>query len=124
MRLKRRHEGKEAQAGRCRKWRRGVVQVFRRPTASPGAVGVVGPLQLDVLTRRLAAEYGLPVEFDQSEFQLHAGSRQRTGRSSRNSPRRNRAGIADDLDGDLVYLAAASSIWTHAEARPGIVFTM
>jgi len=36
----------------------------------------------------------------------------------------NRAGIADDLDGDLVYLAAASSIWTTTRERaPAIVFT-
>ena len=33
-------------------------------------VGVVGPLQLDVLKARLDAEYSLPVDFEISEFQL------------------------------------------------------
>ena len=42
----------------------GVVQVFRPSDGSPALIGVVGPLQLDVLRDRLATEYGLPVEFD------------------------------------------------------------
>src|SRR6201990_3078240 len=45
----------------------GVVQVFRPRDGAPAIVGVVGPLQLDVLKVRLAAEYRLPVEFDLCE---------------------------------------------------------
>jgi peptide chain release factor 3 len=37
----------------------GVVQVFRPTDGSPALVGVVGPLQLDVLRVRLKDEYGL-----------------------------------------------------------------
>src|SRR5206468_6271817 len=48
----------------------GVVQVFRPRDGAPALVGVVGPLQLDVLKARLEAEYALPVEFEVSEFQL------------------------------------------------------
>ncbi|MGE5600551.1 MAG: peptide chain release factor 3, partial [Pseudomonadota bacterium] len=48
----------------------GVVQVFRPLDGAPALVGVVGPLQLDVLKARLDAEYSLPVEFEVSEFQL------------------------------------------------------
>ena len=48
----------------------GVVQVFRPHDGSPAMIGVVGPLQLDVLKVRLAEEYGLPVDFDVSEFEL------------------------------------------------------
>ena len=48
----------------------GVVQVFRPRDGAPALVGVVGPLQLDVLKARLDAEYSLPVEFEVSEFQL------------------------------------------------------
>ena len=48
----------------------GVVQVFRPTDGSPALVGVVGPLQLDVLRARLADEYGLEVDWDMSEFQL------------------------------------------------------
>ena len=42
----------------------GVVQVFRPRDGAPALVGVVGPLQLDVLKARLDAEYALPVEFE------------------------------------------------------------
>ena len=48
----------------------GVVQVFRPRDGAPALVGVVGPLQLDVLKARLDAEYSLPVEFETPEFQL------------------------------------------------------
>ena len=40
----------------------GVVQVFRPQDGSPALVGVVGPLQLDVLQVRLKDEYGLEVD--------------------------------------------------------------
>src|SRR6266498_3076288 len=48
----------------------GVVQVFRPLDGSPALVGVVGPLQLDVLKDRLGGEYGLDVGFEPCEFQL------------------------------------------------------
>src|SRR4249920_3068527 len=48
----------------------GVVQVFRPIDGSPALVGVVGPLQLDVLRARLADEYGLQVDWEATEFQL------------------------------------------------------
>ena len=48
----------------------GVVQVFRPQDGSPALVGVVGPLQLDVLRVRLKDEYGLEVLWDTAEFGL------------------------------------------------------
>ena len=48
----------------------GVVQVFRPQDGSPALVGVVGPLQLDVLRVRLKDEYGLEVMWDTAEFAL------------------------------------------------------
>ncbi len=60
----------------------GVVQVFRPRDGAPALVGVVGPLQLDVLKARLDAEYSLPVEFEVSEFSWRAGFRPTTARSS------------------------------------------
>ena len=48
----------------------GVVQVFRPHDGSPALVGVVGPLQLDVLRVRLKDEYGLEVMWDTAEFAL------------------------------------------------------
>src|SRR6185312_15272503 len=48
----------------------GVVQVFLPHDGAAAVVGVVGALQLDVLTERLNAEYGLPVSFEQSRFEI------------------------------------------------------
>ncbi|MPZ57550.1 MAG: peptide chain release factor 3 [Rhizobiales bacterium] len=82
----------------------GVVQVFRPRDGSPALIGVVGPLQLDVLKERLKAEYGLEVGFDASEFQLPrwiSGERKDIDAFVA----ANGSGIAEDLDGDLVFLA-------------------
>ena len=46
----------------------GVVQVFRPLDGAPALVGVVGPLQLDVLKVRLDDEYGLEIGFETPEF--------------------------------------------------------
>ncbi len=47
----------------------GVAQVFRPNIGSDWLVGVVGPLQLDVLSSRLGAEYGVPVTFEDAGYQ-------------------------------------------------------
>ncbi|MGA8949239.1 MAG: peptide chain release factor 3, partial [Xanthobacteraceae bacterium] len=41
----------------------GVAQVFRPVDGSPALVGVVGPLQLDVLKARLGDEYGIEMDW-------------------------------------------------------------
>ena len=46
------------------------MQVFLPHDGAAAIVGVVGALQLDVLTERLNAEYGLPVSFEQSRFEI------------------------------------------------------
>src|SRR5437660_3323478 len=102
----------------------GVVQVFRPTDGSPALIGVVGPLQLDVLRDRLSTEYGLPVEFDQSEFQLARWIAAADRKKLEDFAEANRAGIADDLDGDLVYLARSQFYLDYTRERaPGIVFT-
>ena len=102
----------------------GVVQVFRPTDGSPALVGVVGPLQLDVLRVRLSDEYGLEVNWDTSEFQL---ARWITAEDRKGLDRfvaAHRAAIAEDLDGDLVFLArnAFNLDYTSRES-PSIVFT-
>jgi peptide chain release factor 3 len=101
----------------------GVVQVFRPVDGSPALIGVVGPLQLDVLRDRLATEYGLPVEFDQSEFQLARWIRGADRKTLDGFAEANRSGIAEDLDGDLVYLARSQFYLDYTRERaPGIAF--
>ncbi len=102
----------------------GVVQVFRPTDGSPALIGVVGPLQLDVLRDRLAAEYGLPVEFDTSEFQLARWISAADRKPLDEFMEANRSGIAEDLDGDPVYLARSQFYLDYTRERaPGILFT-
>ncbi|MBV9561095.1 MAG: peptide chain release factor 3 [Bradyrhizobium sp.] len=83
----------------------GVVQVFRPRDGAPALVGVVGPLQLDVLKARLDAEYSLPVEFEVSEFQLARWVSSEDRKKLETFITANASSIADDVDGDPVYLA-------------------
>jgi peptide chain release factor 3 len=101
----------------------GVVQVFRPRDGAPAIVGVVGPLQLDVLKVRLDAEYGLPVEFDTCEFELARWISAEERKTLDEFVAANGASIADDLDGDLVYLARNAFYLDYtAQRAPGMRF--
>ncbi|WEK15949.1 MAG: hypothetical protein P0Y54_10735 [Candidatus Ochrobactrum gambitense] len=57
-------KAKKLQAKRCSRWPKKASCSFSSPDdGSPAIVGVVGALQLDVLTERLKVEYSLPVGF-------------------------------------------------------------
>ena len=102
----------------------GVVQVFRPLDGSPALVGVVGPLQLDVLKVRLKDEYGLPVDFEQSEFQMARWIGADERKKLDDFVSGNNSSIAEDLDGDVVYLAKNQFYLDYTRERaPGIVFT-
>src|SRR3954447_8151281 len=102
----------------------GVVQVFRPRDGAPALVGVVGPLQLDVLKARLEVQYALPVDFEVSEFQLARWI-------SADDPKKlaafiaaNGSGVADDVDGDPVYLAKNEFYLGYTKERAaGITFS-
>ncbi|MFZ3350272.1 MAG: peptide chain release factor 3 [Xanthobacteraceae bacterium] len=83
----------------------GVAQVFRPADGSALMVGVVGPLQLDVLKARLAAEYGLQIDWATPEFQfarwISADNRKIVDRFVASYP----SSIAEDADGDPVFMA-------------------
>jgi peptide chain release factor 3 len=83
----------------------GVAQVFRPTDGSALLVGVVGPLQLDVLKARLFAEYALEIDWSTPEFQfarwIAADDRKMIDRFATSYP----SAIAEDFDGDLVFLA-------------------
>jgi peptide chain release factor 3 len=101
----------------------GVVQVFRPLDGAPALVGVVGPLQLDVLKTRLADEYGLAIGFEQPEFQL---ARWISGdpKKLEDFVQANYSSCAEDLDGDRVFMARSQFILDYTRERaPGIVFT-
>ncbi len=102
----------------------GVAQVFLPADGSPALVGVVGPLQLDVLKARLAAEYGLEIGWDTPEFQfarwIAADDRKKLDQLAASYP----SAIAEDFDGDLVFLARnAVNLEYTGDHNPAISFT-
>jgi peptide chain release factor 3 len=102
----------------------GVVQVFRPRDGAPALVGVVGPLQLDVLKARLDAEYSLPVEFEVSEFQLARWISSDDRKRLDAFVAANGSGVADDVDGDPVFLAKNEFYLGYTRERAeGIVFS-
>ena len=102
----------------------GVVQVFRPRDGAPALVGVVGPLQLDVLKARLEAEYALPVEFEISEFQLARWISSDDRKKLDAFIAANGSGVADDVDGDPVFLAKNEFYLGYTRERAeGIVFS-
>jgi peptide chain release factor 3 len=102
----------------------GVVQVFRPRDGAPALVGVVGPLQLDVLKARLDAEYSLPVDFEVSEFQLARWISSDNAKKLDAFIAANGSGVADDVDGDPVYLAKNEFYLGYTKERAeGIVFS-
>jgi peptide chain release factor 3 len=102
----------------------GVAQVFRPHDGSPAMVGVVGPLQLDVLRARLAAEYGLEVDWSPSEFQLARWIAADDPKAFDEFVKVRPSAIADDFDGDLVFMARnAFDLEYTGEHNRGITFT-
>src|SRR5712692_5872284 len=102
----------------------GVVQVFRPRDGAPALVGVVGPLQLDVLKARLDAEYSLPVEFEVSEFQLARWISSDDRKKLEAFIAANVSGVADDVDGDPVFLAKNEFYLGYVSERAeGITFS-
>ncbi len=100
----------------------GVVQLFRPQDGSPPMVGVVGTLQLDVLQARLAGEYGVEISFDTTPFQL---ARWMSGGKLdiEKFAQVNRTNMADDVDGDPVYLATSNFMMRRtAELAPTLTF--
>jgi peptide chain release factor 3 len=102
----------------------GVVQVFRPLDGAPALVGVVGPLQLDVLKVRLAGEYGLEIGFEAPEFQLARWIASPDNKKLDEFVSANYSSVAEDLDGDRVFMARNQFILDYTSERaPGVVFT-
>ena len=81
----------------------GAAKVFRPMIGSGFIVGVVGPLQFDVLASRIEGEYSLPVRFEPSAF---TSARWVSGPkpAMEKFVNVNKGHIASDSDGDTVYL--------------------
>ncbi|WP_408873756.1 peptide chain release factor 3 [Gluconobacter roseus] len=100
----------------------GVVQLFRPQDGLSPIVGVVGTLQLDVLQSRLQGEYGVAIGFESTPYTL---ARWITGDRAKIEAFQdlNRSAMADDLDGDPVFLATSSFMMRRTiEMNPDLAF--
>jgi peptide chain release factor 3 len=101
----------------------GVVQLFRPQDGAPPLVGVVGSLQLDVLQARLRSEYSVAIGYDAVPFTVArwVSSQDRAALDLFVST--NRSAMADDVDGDPVFLASSAFMMRRTEeAQPRLAF--
>jgi len=102
----------------------GIVQVFVPQDGAPPIIGVVGALQLDVLKERLLAEFGLPVEFEMCQYNLCRWISSADQKLLDTFVTRHRSAIADDVDGDPVFLSpSAFNLRYDQERASDITFT-
>ena len=102
----------------------GVTQVFRPQDGAQWIVGVVGPLQLDVLSARIAAEYGIAAGFEAAPFETARWLSAEDPVALQRFITRHRASIAEDRDGAPVYLARnAWDLSRRIEDWPAIRFS-
>ena len=102
----------------------GVSQVFKPVDGSTWIVGVVGPLQFDVLTTRIESEYGIKAGFEDGGFVTARWvSAEDAGEMDRFALA-HKSNMAEDREGAAVYLARNS--WQLGRAQqdfPAIRFT-
>jgi peptide chain release factor 3 len=81
----------------------GASKLFKPVFGSGWIVGVVGPLQFDVLASRIELEYGLPVRFEPTQF---TSARWLSGpkEAVEGFVKANKGHMAEDHDGDPVYM--------------------
>lgn len=84
----------------------GVVQLFVPQDGSGAIVGVVGALQLDVLKERLAAEYGLPIDYEPTRFSICRWITADDPRELDKFIESHLSSMARDLDDAPVFMAA------------------
>jgi len=101
----------------------GVVQLFRPQDGAPPIVGVVGTLQLDVLVARLGAEYGIAVGLEPTSHAVARWIASEDRAALAGFIAQNRGAIADDVDGDPVFLASSAFMMRRAgELNPAVAF--
>ncbi len=95
----------------------GVVQVFQPFDGAAAIVGVVGALQLDVLVERLDAEYGLPVTFEPSRFEVCRWVSSPDKTELEKFLAAYPSSLAADLDGAPVFMASSAFNLRYEQER-------
>jgi len=86
----------------------GVAQVFRRMMGADWIVGVVGPLQLEVLASRIEKEYGVPIAFESIGYEMARWVVCDDKKEMDRFITANRLALAEDRVNDPVFLAQSS----------------
>ena len=82
----------------------GVVQLFKPMAGSMPILGVVGSLQLDVLTSRLKAEYGVPIRTEAAPYTTARWIASDNKQALQKFIDLNRSSMAEDKGGEMVFL--------------------
>ncbi len=101
----------------------GVTQLFKPQMGSDIIVGAVGALQIEVMSERIKTEYGLEVIFEAPPYQTARWLSCDDPAKIEDFSAKNRNTMAEDIDGDPVYLAKSSWDVGYAEEKnPDIKF--
>jgi peptide chain release factor 3 len=102
----------------------GVTQVFRPMTGADWIVGVVGALQLDVLSSRIEQEYGVPVAFEAAPFDTARWIFSEDSARLKIFNEQNKSAMSEDREGAPVYLVRnAWELNRMKESFPEITFS-
>ena len=82
----------------------GVIRLFKPAIGSQWIVGVIGELQLEVLATRMEQEYGAPLAFEPSPFDVARWLRSSDPGVLKKFIEANRSRVASDQDGTPVLL--------------------
>jgi peptide chain release factor 3 len=101
----------------------GAARIFKPLTDSNWIVGVVGMLQFDVLADRIRTEYEVPVKFEQTALHTARWIAAGDPKVLKAFMDTNQSAIANDHDGDPVFLARNAWHLDDAQSKnPGIEF--
>jgi peptide chain release factor 3 len=101
----------------------GASQVFKPMLGSDWIVGVVGPLQFEVLAARIEAEYGIQARFEQAPVEAARWIEADDPLLIKRFVDSNRSALAEDHDGALVFLSRNSwHLNRTQEDYPGLRF--
>jgi len=101
----------------------GASQIFKPLDGSPWIIGVVGPLQFEVIASRLQSEYGVNGSFESVPYTqarwVHADDKKTLGEFTEKS----KYNLAEDASGALTYLTESDwRLKRTQEEWPGITF--
>jgi len=101
----------------------GVTQVFRPVLGSQWIVGVVGPLQIEVLASRIAAEYDVKAGFEPAPYETARWVSAEDPAMLKKFVEGNRGSLAEDRDDAPVFMARnAWELNRTMQDWPGLTF--